>query len=801
MKTIRNNFKMWTILGLLGFCILCASVLVTAFNPVEYGHAYAMTTAVEQEQNNFVDNLDIELESQNNIGIDPLWEVIDPPTPVMVSGRILWQTRYGDILPLRHVRIGNHIGSSIFGTYTDANGFFSSNLGSFFGSNSVTIRINAQSYTFRIANSWATSGFTTYNISIQRSFNANGGNPVVISINYTIRYDSDGHFYGENNYRAIAMSQGFVMAQQFAFNMGMSRSGFVRIAYPANFDFCFEISGIFNNFSVMGIRYGGWHSWRLLFHEYAHFVQFRMGIYGNRDILMAAIGGWFEWGRHLDLIHEKNYKLFGAQLAWQEGWAIAFEYMVREYFRNTWLRDIDNTWVNENNHPARPIHDPEANSPNYRIFDSGEGQPSAIAYFLWRQYLGGNQVRINEFWAETTVRRMYTFSDYIQRLLNTTYQNNLSRRNTINRRLETLQMAPTNIVITQVGLGIPTISWTNHGSRNTPLNRFRIAFFCSRGTLRFQTAQRRKYGGHMDRTSHTLSAADWDRVREQFPNNERIHVSVHGYHNAFTLNTGAFGSRTQPLTEMGTPGLVFSGRTVVDFISPSTNFSGTIKIPAGITAVRANIFPVGVNINWVGVIDFDTNIENIGLGFEVNSRNIIVNNFVIPPHSAILPPFRGTISIPEGVTSIAANVFSGNQAIYHVHIPSTVHTIGTSAFENATNLLTVEFAEGSRLSHIGAHAFRNSALMTARLPRRVHHIGASAFENTRLRHIILPPMLSYVAPNAFRNIEGTGHPPWDSRIFFEGTPQAWQGVWGRGTILPSPFSVYFYSANPPRCLW
>jgi|GEM_PF-4904622 len=155
-----------------------------------------------------------------------------------------------------------------------------------------------------------------------------------------------------------------------------------------------------------------------------------------------------------------------------------------------------------------------------------------------------------------------------------------------------------------------------------------------------------------------------------------------------------------------------------------SNFQGTaITLPPAVTTIGTNAFPVGVNINWLEVINYDTTIQNIGLAFESTPAGRVptgghtpsrfaVTDFVIPPHSIFRPNFAGTISIPEGVTSIATNVFNGNQAIYHVHIASTVTTIGNSAFENTTNLFTVEFAEGSHLSHIGANAFRNSSLMT-----------------------------------------------------------------------------------------
>jgi|GEM_PF-6393502 len=222
-----------------------------------------------------------------------------------------------------------------------------------------------------------------------------------------------------------------------------------------------------------------------------------------------------------------------------------------------------------------------------------------------------------------------------------------------------------------------------------------------------------------------------------------------------------------------------------------------ITLPPAVTTIGINAFPVGVDITWLNGSHFRTSVENIGL--EIINRT--VNRFVIPPHSIHRPNFAGTISIPEGVTSIALGVFNGNQAIYHVHIASTVTTIGNSAFANTTNLLTVELAPNSRLSIINDNAFRSSSLMTNIAPASLTHIGASAFENTRIRYIIIPPAVRHIGTHAFRNIEGIGHPPWDSRVFFGGTPSDWQRVRRGINALPHGFSIYFYSHNLPSCFW
>ena len=112
-----------------------------------------------------------------------------------------------------------------------------------------------------------------------------------------------------------------------------------------------------------------------------------------------------------------------------------------------------------------------------------------------------------------------------------------------------------------------------------------------------------------------------------------------------------------------------------------------------------------------------------------------------------------TVTVAQGVTAIGANAFNscgnlvsvtfadnsrlttiGDHAFYatgltSVAIPDAVTAIGTSAFDRCGNLASVTFADNSRLTTIGDHAFYATGLTSVAIPDAVTAIGVRAFDS------------------------------------------------------------------------
>ena len=85
-----------------------------------------------------------------------------------------------------------------------------------------------------------------------------------------------------------------------------------------------------------------------------------------------------------------------------------------------------------------------------------------------------------------------------------------------------------------------------------------------------------------------------------------------------------------------------------------------------------------------------------------------------------------TFTIPNGVTKISSNAFSGCTSLTSVTIGGDVDSVENDAFSDCTNLVNVVI--GDKVSSIGTTAFSNcSSLKNILLGEKVEHIGDYAF--------------------------------------------------------------------------
>ena len=146
---------------------------------------------------------------------------------------------------------------------------------------------------------------------------------------------------------------------------------------------------------------------------------------------------------------------------------------------------------------------------------------------------------------------------------------------------------------------------------------------------------------------------------------------------------------------------------------------------------------------------------------------------------SINPYLSGGVNIPEKVGSyniieVGDYAFKGND-ITSISLPSTIQSIGKSAFENCTKLAALDFQQLPNLQIIGENAFKNSGLNSIELPNSVNTIEKGAFENNKLKkvdfqntrnlqtlkentfrgcsieNILLPESIKEIGPSAFEN--------------------------------------------------
>ena len=103
-------------------------------------------------------------------------------------------------------------------------------------------------------------------------------------------------------------------------------------------------------------------------------------------------------------------------------------------------------------------------------------------------------------------------------------------------------------------------------------------------------------------------------------------------------------------------------------------------------------------------------------------------------------------TLPDGIRTVPDRLFLNCAGLSRLTMKKTAVTrIGESAFEGCAALAAFPLEKG--LEEIGANAFRNSGLKSARLPETVTALGAGAFAGTPVTTLVLPAGLAEVPEN------------------------------------------------------
>ena len=105
-----------------------------------------------------------------------------------------------------------------------------------------------------------------------------------------------------------------------------------------------------------------------------------------------------------------------------------------------------------------------------------------------------------------------------------------------------------------------------------------------------------------------------------------------------------------------------------------------------------------------------------------------------------------SFTIPSSVTSIGQMALSYLRSITSIEIPSSVKTVGQWVFNGCSNLATVTFAAGSRLTALSKYMFQDcTSLETITIPSSVTTIGYQPFMGcTSFRSIVIPRTVTHM---------------------------------------------------------
>ena len=493
----------------------------------------------------------------------------------VIQGKLFWEEDT-NIAPLikvnvQLIKVSNGMTHVVASQYSKPDGSFKFVIdNSYWDDNgeNIFIRWWLEAETFKVTNNWILDHYC-----FQSSLSKNVIEGTVENFYYIIPED-----VGLLHYKATYVHQAMTITERFAIDMGMTVPNYsseyesrtkLNVSYPALFapdDSGYSFGNDIQSLAAIGTnRYD---NVDMITHEYGHYVQYLMDIYGAN--LFEIICNGPQHSALEDHMIDNVTKEYAMELTWSEAWASIFSTLAEQYFWNKSHREYE--YFDDNNDkkygvmsensclgwdsetPNNSSYDHDNNSSTPARDDRGEFQEMSIEAVLWDLYDDStlesfDQVSLGyqKWWSYTTQPGMYTLEDFTQYIEN----NRPDLRNKLGKIMSNYKISPEIVSVSDCNkTQPPTITWIINGSEEHPNNRFEVIFYDVDGNFLAKTEQIKIDRSHGDTYSYPICESVWNSVLEQLnyecDKTYTVNVVVSGYRYDLTMISNSIRSESGP---------------------------------------------------------------------------------------------------------------------------------------------------------------------------------------------------------------------------------------------------------------
>lgn len=182
------------------------------------------------------------------------------------------------------------------------------------------------------------------------------------------------------------------------------------------------------------------------------------------------------------------------------------------------------------------------------------------------------------------------------------------------------------------------------------------------------------------------------------------------------------------------------------------------KYFTGVTSIKSALFMYCQRLESVTLPESIRSIHEYAFAYTNKLENLVMPDRVRDVEEGLFQHATGlkTVKLSESLYRIPDKAFFCSN-IEEIYLPSSIESIGNSAFDSCNKLQKVVIENNSKLHTICTRAFRDSTLKEINLNKGLKTIQNYAFENTLLEKIEIPDSVQMIGMSAFENCVELSH--------------------------------------------